>query len=198
MIGIFKIPLNPNRCCYFVKRPFGNLLLFADELGADLSSLHPLISSCGGLAKIFLESTQGISEGHSLLFKKYGADVICNTQKHFFHPLVKVERLQDLSEPNIFFQLTGPLKIILLEQNKKKVMFVGNEAHLISGQIYCQKIDITQKVQELVRIHRVELVYFTHYEKESVIHINKNKSTILNKFLNLLSSNFSVLITMFL
>ena len=186
MLGVFQIKVSSNSCCYFVKRPFGNLLLFANNIILLENSDLNLMSSYGGLFKILIESTQDINDTHGLLFTKYGASILCDIEKEHFDPRIKVERLKDFIDPAINFIFYSGKNIIILKQDNKNIMFVGNECKLLNDKSVLHKDQIiTDYLSALQLKYKVDLIYFTNFETESVLTFKDNFfKLILKKFIS--------------
>lgn len=185
MLGVFQIKTSDNLCCYFVKRPFGNLLLFASNIVKLESSDYNLMSSYGGLFKILLESTEDINDIHGTLFTKYGASAICDTEKEHFDPRIKVERLKDFIDPGINFIFYSRKNVIILKQDNKNIMFVGNELKLLKDKSVTHNNQlITDYLSKLQLKYKVDLIYFTSFETDSVLTFKDNIFTSMLKKLN--------------
>jgi hypothetical protein len=170
MIGLHKIEISENLCSYFVRRPFGNYLLFADELIAITDTQKNLIESCGGISKIILESTQNINDYHAHIFSRYGASALCDIEIEAFHPKVKIERLKDYRDPGFTFIFRGERKIIIVEQKNKIIMFVGKTFYFTKkGSVIFEGQDQTSYLLGLKNMYKVDLIYFTHFECLSVL-----------------------------
>lgn len=183
MIGVHQINITQQESCYFVKRPFGNLLLFSDHLNEISKNEHDLFKSFGGISKNILESTQSINDTHRLIFRKYGANIVCDTIIKHFDKGAKVERLMDLVEPQIEFIFTQHYKFIILKQDPKKIMFVGKDILLKSDRILCQKKDITDQLIQIQEEKNVDLIYFTRHHGHSAISFKKK--SLFSKLKNL-------------
>ena len=188
IIGISQIPIHQHQCCYFIKRPFGNLLLFADELHSIDESVYFLMSSSGGLAKIILESTTSINDLHGKLFDQYGASIVCNTEREHFDLRAKVQRLKDFADPQLKFIFTPHYNLIILNQKKLKVMIAGNMIFYDGKQIFSKQQNITSFIHELQVQEKIDLIYFTHFQKNSALSFRK-----INLMSHLTDSIFSFL-----
>lgn len=186
MNGIHQIQISSNNSCYFIKRPFGNLLIFADNLVELTSKEHELFKAYGGISKTFLESTQSINEQHRSLFTKYGAAVVCDTIKNHFDEGARVERLKDFSDPQIEFIFKPQYKLIILKQDNNKIMFVGNDLLFKEMNVLYDGRDITTDLLQLKNEKSIDLIYFTRFEGQSAIKFNQEN--VISKITSFFSS----------
>ena len=112
MIGIQRLHITNNKCAYFIKRPFGNYIFFADELESISDRDIKLIDSQGGISKVFIESIENLNTFHYKLFERYGASAVCDIQKDIINANIKIERLKDRSDPSVKFLYHGEKKLI--------------------------------------------------------------------------------------
>lgn len=174
MIGIHQIPTTKNHCCYFVRRPFGNLLLFADTLEEQNDKNDELFKSQGGVYKIILESSQNINDLHGKLFNKFGASALIDMAKEYFDERIKIERLTSYTEPQVKFIFNGPRKVVIARQDGKNVMFVGAEHFLKKDKtVKLNGADDLEYIYQLKIEHQIDLIYFTHFEDKPVLTFQK-------------------------
>lgn len=174
MIGIQKFQINQNSCSYFIKRPFGNLLLFADELDQESGFNLDLVSSYGGLYKTILESSSSINTLHQKLFIKFGACVLCPMQNELFDQRVRLENIESFSDPNVNIIYKYEKNFIIIKQDEKNILFVGKAIKLINEKevLYKDK-NIIHEIFELKEKYKIDLVYFTSYKKDSALTFKK-------------------------
>lgn len=174
MIGIHQIPTSKKTCCYFVRRPFGNLLLFADTLEKQNDKNDELFKSQGGIYKIILESSQNINDLHGRLFNKFGASALIDMAKDYFDERIKIERLTSYTEPQVQFLFKGPRKVIIARQDGKNVMFVGSEHYLTKDKkVKLGGSDDLEYIYKLKTDHQIDLIYFSHFEDKPVLTFKK-------------------------
>lgn len=177
MLGLHKINISENQCSYFVKRPFGNYLLFADSLKTLTKSQMELIESYGGISKLTLESSQNINKAHGQIFSRYGASAICDIQIESFHPDIKIERLKDFRDPALTFVYKGQKKLVIFEQKGKKILIAGKEFYLAKDKsVNFQGLDHMTFLMNLKEAHKIDLIYFTHFEDLSVLQFKPNST----------------------
>lgn len=191
MLAIFQIKISDGHCSYFVKRSFGNYLLFADGLEHLDQSMHDLFQSYGGISKLILESTQAINELHGSLFEKYGTSAVCSLEKSYFDDLIKVERLKDFVDPSITFYFQSGKNVIFLKQKGKNVLFVGKEITLKSDNtVEHNSKDISDYIYSYKSKYEIDLIYFSRFENESVLVFHKDN--FLKKILRKVFDRFNL------
>jgi len=170
--GIHQFKNSKNSASYFVERPFGNLLIFSDDLN-DID--HEFIKSKGGLFRQYFESFEGITSLNKKLFKIYGAKGIGNWIDEKFDPEIALERFNiDFSDPSLNFYIQGASKYIVLKQGSKKVALLGSSFLLkANGDILCLGHDHTESMLNKLKNDSVDLLYFTSFESQSSLVFKK-------------------------
>lgn len=185
MLGIHQIKISNNLCSYFVKRPFGNYLVFADKLISLSHADENLFELYGGVSKTLLESTENINDFHGHIFNRYGSSALCDIEIESFHPKIKIERLKDHPDPDIDFIFRGEKKLIVFKQKDKNIMIMGKSFYLTKDNtVIFNGVDHLNYVLDLKNKYGVDLIYFTHFESMPVMGFKK--PSILSKIHKLL------------
>lgn len=170
-LGLHHIKNSETSCSYFVRRPFGNYIIFSD----DLSPLHiDFFQSKGGVYKQFLEDSSVVNKNQKDLFVKFGAAGVVSKNSTNFSEDIPIEFFaKDFADPLIRFrddEQGG--KSILLKQNEKKVIFLGKKYfYKESKEIVFNGENKTEELFSQFEKEGVEVVFFSHYNWDHMVEL---------------------------
>lgn len=154
-------------CAYFIVRPFGNLLIFADYISFIN---RDLLKSLGGLSKMLFESRTNISTIHQELFNSFGASAVSDFLSEEFNSLLPLQRWNyEHVDPAIDWYHHGQKQMITFKQQEKNVCILGKELFLDNNTIMFQGRDISSEMLTFFNSKKVNLVYATHFSKGSCL-----------------------------
>lgn len=152
---------------FFVTRPFGNYLIFADYIDSFDSSY---IESQGGLSKMLFESRSNISAIHAKLFDKYGASAVSDFISEEFNPNIPLQRWNyEHVDPALEWYHHGEKQIITFKQKDKIVSITGNSIELKNNQFFYKDKDISSELIDYFKKHKTDLVYASNFINSSCV-----------------------------
>ncbi len=164
--GVHQFIHSTGRASYFVERPFGNILVFSDDIEqVD----HDFVKAKGGLFRQYFESPEGVNSLNRQLFRIYGAKAVgCWSQEAFDHAIVLERFGIDFSDPSIKFKTQGEAKYLVISQKSKKMAVMGSSFDLkATGEIMVLGHEQTDNILTKLKNDSVDIVFFSSFEKEN-------------------------------
>jgi len=169
-LDLHHIKNSESSCSYFVKRPFGNYIIFSD----GLSPLHVVFfQSKGGVYKQFVENPTELNKNQKDLFIKFGAAGVVTSSLEKSVETIPFEKWgEGFSDPTMRFRNKDGLQSVLLKQGDKKVVFLGKSYfYKDSKEVIVNGEDKTEEVFSSLEAEGVTVVLFCSYSWDHMVEL---------------------------
>lgn len=168
--GIHSIPTDTGHC-YFIIRPFGNYLIFADHLK---QYDEEIFKQFGGLSKMFFESRSSINKIHKDLFDKFGTSAVSDFLIEEFHQDLPLHRWNiEHTDPALNWYHHGQRQLITFKQKDQIVTIICSEIYLDNKKFYLDKKDISESIYEHLEKQNTDLVYASHFSENACLKLKR-------------------------
>jgi len=169
-LDLHHIKNSDSSCSYFIKRPFGNFIVFSDEL----SPLHiDFFQSKGGVYKQFVENPETVNKNQKDLFVKFGAFGVSRAPLEKASEDIPFEKWGvDFSDPTVRFRSTEDGQSVVLKQGDKKIAILGHSYfYKNSKDIFVDGVDKTEKIFGQLEAEGVSVVLFVRYSWDHMVEL---------------------------
>lgn len=171
MIGIHRLENIDSSFSYFLERPFGNIIIYADEVHHVYSDL---ITSKGGLAHMFFSHCKKATQTHQKYFSLYGSDGVAIDETKNQEDTIPIRIFgQNYTDPQITKRVYKDNHVLEISQKGKKLTILNKDFHLTaSKEIILEQKDITADLYLFLKQYKIDNIYFTNTFKQSFVNIN--------------------------
>lgn len=169
-LDLHHIKNSESSCSYFLKRPFGNYIIFSD----GLSPLHVnFFQSKGGVYKQFIEDPTLVNRNQKDLFIKFGAAGVASGS---LEKAVETIPFEDwgagFSDPTMRFRNVDGLQSVILKQGDQKISILGKSYfYKNSKDIIVNGEDRTEEIFSGLEAEGVGVVLFCSYSWDHMVEL---------------------------
>lgn len=169
-LDLHHIKNSESSCSYFIKRPFGNYIIFSD----GLSPLHvDFFQSKGGVYKQFIENPGLLNKNQKSLFVKFGAvGVVKPPHAPALEDIPFEEWGDGFSDPTMRFHNNDGQQSVVFKQGGKKIVILGSAYHYKdSKDIIVKGEDRTEEIFSDLESKGVSVVLFCSYSWDHMVEL---------------------------
>jgi hypothetical protein len=149
MVMLHRIPFKQNDC-YFVVRPWGNMLIYPYHLQSDGDTQHFMAK--GGVYRQLTFESRPILSGQCYLFHKFGAALVTPMEVEYHHE-VKIEQNDvDFYDPYITYFKHDHLQAFKLMVKEVTYYFLDQNFTLKQGKLIIQNSNHQQTAQQFLQM----------------------------------------------
>lgn len=185
MLGVHRFQIDADKSAYFIERPFGNIIAFADQL----NDIHcDFIKSKGGVSKIFLDSFDSISEVHRNMFDKFGCYGVLDSYSEVFSDKLPLERIgKEFVDPHVIYLAHSDAKILILAQKDTTVGIFSNQYLFDQQKIFINGMDKTMDILGVIKKYNLSMLFFCNHSEVHYVNLIKPHLPLWKKIWNRLA-----------